>query len=81
MHRIRACVFHGLNDFIHHEIGLVHRRRANMNRLIRHTHMQRIFVRIGINRNGSNAHFPRGFYNAARDFTTIGDEEFFDFSH
>jgi hypothetical protein len=44
-----------------------------MNGFIRHVDMKGIFIRIGINRNGGNAHFPRGFNDATRDFATIGD--------
>ena len=81
MHRIRARIFHGLNDFIHHKIGLVHRRRTQMHRLIRHLDMERIFIGIGINRDSLYAHLPRGLNHTASNFPAIGDEDFFDFSH
>jgi len=73
MNSIRACVFRRLNNFIHDEIGLVHSRRADVNGFVCHPDMERIFVGIGINRNGRNAHLPRGLNHAARNFAPVGD--------
>ncbi|MCD7060337.1 hypothetical protein [Pelagibacterium xiamenense] len=46
-----------------------------MNGLIRHLHMQRILVGIGINRHRLNTHPPRGLDNPAGNFTAIGYED------
>ncbi len=46
-----------------------------MHRLIGLAHMQRLGIGIRINRNGTNAHRPRGADDAASDFAPVGDEE------
>ena len=48
-----------------------------MHRFIRHFHMQRIFIRIRINRYRLDAHLLRRLDHATSNFTTIGDEDFF----
>ena len=48
MHRIGAAGFRGFDDRVDIEIRFCRRRLADPHRLIRHVHMQRIAVRVGI---------------------------------
>ena len=40
--------------------------------------MQRVAIRIGIDRHGGDAHFARGFDDATGDFATVGNQNFFE---
>ena len=73
MDRIRARTLDRVEDFFHDDIGLVRGRRANMDGLIRHLDMERIFVGVRINGNSRNAHPPRGLDDTTGDFTAISD--------
>src|SRR4029079_7812425 len=57
------------------EIALPRRARPDVNRLIRHAHMERLGVGVGINRDRPNTHPPRGADHAARNLPAIGDKE------
>ncbi len=47
-----------------------------MDRFIRHLHMQRVTVRIGIDRYGLDTHFAGGLDHTASNLATIGDKQF-----
>lgn len=52
------------------------RGRADMNGLIRLPYMQRIGIRIRIDRDSGDAHLLRGLDDTAGDLAAIGDEDF-----
>ena len=68
----RACCG---DDLLAHQIAFARRRRADMHRLVRLPHVQRLGVRIRIDRDRAHAHRPRGTDDAARNLAAIGDEE------
>ena len=63
-------------DTIPQQVGFPRRRGADMNRLVRHAHMQRLPVRIGIHRHRGNAHAPGGLDDAAGDLAAVGNQNF-----
>jgi len=79
MDGIRACFFDGSQDFIHDQIGLVHRRRTQIHGFISHLDVERVFIRIGINRYRFNAHGLGCLNHPASNLATIGNQYFFDF--
>ena len=60
MDRLGAGLLGGGDDLVDVEIGLGGRRRADRNGLVRHIHMQRVAVGLGIDRDGLDAEPPRG---------------------
>ena len=46
-----------------------------MNRLVRHFHMQRVFVRIRIDGNSADTHLARGLDDPAGNLTPVGDQD------
>ena len=64
------------HDIINDDIGLVRRRWADVYRFVRHFNVQRIAIRIRINRDGFDTHFTGGFNHAAGDFTTVCNQNF-----
>ena len=76
MHGFRT----GLADRLHHlvddDIGLVGRWRADMDGLVRHFHVQRLRIRVRIDGNRRDAHFPRCLDHAAGNFAPVRDEDF-----
>ena len=75
VHRLGAGFADRLHDLVDHDIGLVGRRRADVIGLIRHFHMQRVLVRIRIDRNRFDTHFTGCFDNTARDFAAVRDQD------
>ena len=75
MHRLRPALTDRIHDLVDHDIGLVRRRRADMHRLIRHRHVQRVPVRVGIDGNSADTHLARGLDDPAGDFAPVGDQE------
>ena len=75
MDRLRAGLLHGLHHLVDDDIGLVRGRRADVNGLIRHFHMQRLRIRIGIDRHGGQTHLLGGLDHAAGDFAPVGNED------
>ena len=47
-----------------------------MHRLIRHLHMQRLRISVGIDGNRRDPHFARGLDDTAGDFAPVGDQDF-----
>lgn len=56
------------------EVALARLRRPDANALVRQHGMQRVLVRLGVDRNGRDAHFTAGANDAYRDFAAVGDE-------
>ena len=65
-----------LDDMVGTQITVGDGRGADIDGFICHRHMQRVRIRIGIDRNGADTHFLRRTNDAAGDFTTIGNEDF-----
>ena len=57
------------------EVALGARRLADADRLVSESQMQRIAVRLGVDRNGLDAEVLARAQNAQRDLATIGDED------
>ena len=76
MNRVGSGCLHGLDDPVDQQITLRRRRRPDMKRLIRHPDMQRVFIRVGINRHRPDTHAPRGPDDAAGNLSPIGDQDF-----
>ena len=75
MDRLRAGFFRGGDDLLTNQIALARRRRPDMHRFVRLTHVQRIGVGIRIDRNRADTHFARGADDPAGDLAPVGDEE------
>ena len=45
------------------------------NRLVGSTHMQRIGIGVGIDRDGANAELAAGVHDAAGDLAAVGDQD------
>jgi hypothetical protein len=63
------------DDLLADEVALARRARPDMHGLVGHAHVQRLGVRIRINRDRAHPESPRGTDHAARDFAAVGDEE------
>ena len=57
------------------EVGLSCCCRSDANGLIGHSHVARVRVRVGVDRDGGNAHAPRRLDDAARDLAAVGDQD------
>ena len=75
MDRLGAGRLGGGDDLADIEIGLGGLRRADRNGLVGHIDMQRVAVRLGIDRHGLDAEPARGPDDAAGDLAPIGDEK------
>ena len=78
MNRIDVADFGRAHDAIDLQITFRARRRADADRFVRQLDVQRIDVRLGINREGANAEFFAGANDAQRNFAAIGDQNFFE---
>src|SRR5262249_10292319 len=65
----------GFDDLVDREIALRRLWRADRNRRIGHCDMQRVFVGLGIDRDGGDPHAPRGPDDPAGDLAAIGDQD------
>jgi len=75
MDRLRTRGLGGGNDLLTDQIGFARRRRPDMHRLVRLTHMQRLGIGIRIDCDGANAHRARSADDPTGDLAAIGDEE------
>ena len=69
-----ACL-RGGDDPLDVEIALARRGGAQQMRLVRHLHMPRLRIGLGINRDGAKAHALCRPGNPAGDLAAIGDQE------
>ncbi len=76
MDSLGARLLGGLDNLLHHEIGLRGGRRANQDRLVRHIHMHRVAIRLGIDRNRLDTHPLGRLHDTAGDLAAIGDQNF-----
>ena len=76
MHRLRAGLLAGRNDFFGLQVAVAAGRRPNVHGLVGQLDMARVFVGVGVNRHSFNAHFSGRFNHAAGDFAAVGNENF-----
>ncbi len=63
------------------EVRLLHRRRADIHRFVRHLHMQGLAVGLAVHRHGAVAQGLGSALDAAGDFAAVGDEDFVECGH
>jgi hypothetical protein len=78
MNGVRPGAARRFNESIDVQIRITGWRRADGHCLIRETHMQRITVKLGINRNRLNAHSAARAHNAHSNLPAISNENFAD---
>ena len=76
MNRLRAGLPRGGENLFKIEITFRRRVAADGHGFVRLRDMQRIRVRVGINRDGADAHFFERADNAAGNRATVGDQNF-----
>ena len=67
--------FAGLDDLLDDEVGLGGRRRADMDGLVGHLHVQGVPVGIGIDGHRLDAHAPGGLDDPARDLAPVRNQD------
>src|SRR5687767_13698260 len=75
MDRLRLGRLCRLDDLLADQVAFACRRRPDMHRLVGHPHMQRLGIRIRINRDRPHAELPRGADDPAGDLAAVCDEE------
>ncbi|MNR24074.1 hypothetical protein D3C85_1548920 [compost metagenome] len=81
MDRIRARAPGCVEDGLDVQIRLLHRGRADVDRLVGHPHVQCIGVGVAEHGDGAIAQrLGRALY-ATGDFAAVGDEDFFESGH
>jgi hypothetical protein len=75
MNGVGARLLGGGDDLGDVEIGLARGGGADTHRLVRHVHVKRVAVGVGIDGDRRDAEPPRRPHDAAGDFTPIGDEQ------
>ena len=75
VHSLRAAFANGRHHVVDHDVGLIGRRRPDVNGLVRHPDVQRMFIGVGIDRHGLDTHASRRLDNAAGDFAPICDQD------
>ena len=75
MHRLCAALFTGGDDALDHEVALRGRRRPDRYRRVRHLHMQRVTVSVGIDRNRLDTHAPGGLDDPTSNFAAVGNQD------
>jgi len=73
--RLGAGLLRGRDDLVTDKIALAHRRWPDVHRRIRHAHMQRLGIRIGIDRDRADPKVARRPNDPARNLAAVGDEE------
>ena len=76
MNRIDVADFGRADDAIDLQITFRAWRRADANRFVGQLDVERIDIRLRINREGADAEFLAGANDAQRDFAAIRDEDF-----
>ena len=74
MHRFGAGLLAGVDDLVHHQVGLGGGRRSDAHRLVGHVDVQRALVGLGIDGDRLDTHLARRLDHAARDFATVGNQ-------
>ncbi len=68
-------LFARFDDLVGNQIGLGGGRRADVHGFIRHQHMRRARIGIGIDRDGLDTHLLGGAHNTTRNFATVRDQD------
>ena len=76
MDRLGARLFAGLDDLVDDQVGLRGRSGADMHRLVRHRHMNRVPVGIGIDGDRLDTHPASGLDDAARNLAAVRNQDF-----
>src|SRR4051794_28413059 len=76
MNGIDIADFGRAHDAIDSQIAIGARRRADADGFIRELHMERVAVRLGVNRERANPQLLAGADHAQGDFAAICDEDF-----
>ena len=76
MNRVGARHLGGADDGRHVQVTVGAARRADADILIGKPHMKRIFVGLGVHRDGFDAKLAARDDDAHRDFAAIGDQDF-----
>ncbi len=76
MHRLRAGLLAGGNDFFGLQVAVAAWRGADVDGFIGKLDMARILVGVGIHRHRLDAHFAGGKNDAAGNFAPVGDQNF-----
>ena len=75
MNGLGACLLAGGKDLVGNEIGVRGRRRADMDGLVGHLHVQGVLVRLGMDGDRLDAHRPAGLDDPAGDLAAIGNQD------
>ena len=75
VHRLRARLFAGGDDLVHHEVRLAARRRADEHGFVGEVDMQRIAICFRIHRHRCDAHLLRRLDDAAGDLAAVGNQD------
>ena len=78
MNRIHVADLRRAHDAIDLQITLGAGGRADADRFVRQLHVQRIDIRLRVNRERADAEFLAGADDAERDFAAVGDQDFFE---
>ncbi len=65
-----------VEDVVDDDVGLVRRRGADANGLVRHPYMRGVLVCVGVHGDGAKAHPPRRADHAARDLAPVCNQDF-----
>ncbi len=74
--RVGAGLFGGCNDLVDHQIAFGRGRAADVDRFVGFNDVQRFGIRVGIDRDGRDAHPARGADDPAGDLAAVGDQDF-----
>ena len=75
MDRLRPRALGGVEDGFRPQVALAGRGRADMDGLVGHLDMQRLGVRVGIDRDRADAEQAGGADDAAGDLAAVGDQD------
>ena len=75
MHRLRPAPPRGGENGVNFEIAVARRCRPYAHRVVRHLHMKRALVGIGIDGDRAHAQPPRRAQDAAGDLSPVGDQQ------
>ena len=75
MHGVGAGDLAGRDDLRNVEVAVLRRRRADAHALIGEPHMHGVGVGGGVHRDGGDAEFLAGTFDAKRDLSAVGDQD------
>ena len=72
MDRIGSGITAGLNDLVHHQVGLCRRGRSQQYGFVGEAYVRGVAVGLAVHRDGLKAHFAGGAHDAQSDLTPVG---------